>query len=113
MAIQITRRFAVDVAALLFPRTRVAIPRVNTNVTGVISIVVVIWRSNSNCSAVSRKRDALATPISRRFPVDIAALLFPRARVAIPRVNTNVTRVPAIVIVKWRSNSNCSAVCGE
>ena len=51
----ITRCFAVDVSALLFPSTCYAIPCVNTNVTGVSAVAVVIRRPNSKGRAVRGK----------------------------------------------------------
>ena len=89
----ITRRFAVDVSALLFPSTCSAIPCVNTNVTGVRAVAGVSQRPNGNRRAVGGKGNAIAALITRRFAVDVSALLFPSTCSAIPCVNTNVTGV--------------------
>ena len=77
IAALITRRFAVDVSALLFPSTCSAIPCVNTNVTGVRAVAVVIRRPNGNRRTVGGKGNANAAIIIRRFAVDVSALLFP------------------------------------
>ena len=90
-AASIIRRFAVDVSALLFPSTGSAIPCVNTNVTGVRAVAVVTIRPNGNRRAVGGKGNAIAALITRRFAVDVSALLFPSTGSAIPCVNTNVT----------------------
>ena len=95
----IIRRFAVDVSALLFPSTCSAIPCVNTNVTGVRAVAVVMIRPNSNGRAVGGKGNAPAAIITRRFAVDVSALLFPSTCSAIPCVNTNVTGVRAVAVV--------------
>ena len=109
----ITRRFAVDVSALLFPSACGAIPCVNTNVTGGIAVAVVTIRTNSNGRAVGGKGNAPAAIIIRRFAVDVSALLFPSTCSAIPCVNTNVTRGIAVAVVTHRPNSNCRAVGGK
>ena len=109
----ITRRFAVDVSALLFPSTCRAIPCVNTNVTGEIAVAVVTMRPNGNCRAVGGKRNALAATITRRFAVDVSALLIPSTCSAIPCVNTNLTGVFAVAVVTIRPNSNGRAVGGK
>ena len=100
-AATITRRFAVDVSALLIPSTCSAIPCVNTNVTGVSAVAVVTSRPNSNRRAVGGKGNALAAIIIRRFAVDVSALLFPSTCGAIPCVNTNVTGVRAVAVVTY------------
>jgi hypothetical protein len=48
-------------------------PRVNTNVTGVRAVAVVIRRPNSNCRAVGGKGNATAAMINRRCAVDVSA----------------------------------------
>ena len=113
IAAMITRRFAVDVSALLFPSTCSAIPCVNTNVTGVRAVAVVIRRPNSNGRAVGGKGNAKAAIIIRRFAVDVSALLIPSTCSAIPCVNTNVTGVIAVAVVTIRPNSNGRAVGGK
>ena len=95
-AAKINPRFAVDVSALLFPSTGSAIPCINANVTGISAVVVVIRRPNGNRRAVGGKGNALAAIITRRFAVDVSALLFPSTGSAIPCVNTNVTGVRAV-----------------
>ena len=112
-AANITRRFAVDVSALLFPSTGSAIPCVNTNVTGVRAVAVVTMRPNGNRRAVGGKRNAPAAIIFRRFAVDVSALLFPSTCSAIPCVNTNVTGDKAVAGVPRRPNSNRRAVGGK
>ena len=113
IAALITRRFAVDVSALLFPSTCSAIPCVNTNVTGVRAVAVVIMRPNGNRRAVGGKGNAPAALIIRRFAVDVSALLFPSTCSAIPCVNTNVTGVRAVAVVTMRPNGNRRAVGGK
>ena len=113
LAAIITRRFAVDVSALLFPSTCSAIPCVNTNVTGGRAAAVVLIRPNGNCCAVGGKRNALAALIVLRFAVDVSALLFPSTCSAIPSVNSNVTGVRAVAVVPRRPNSNRRAVGGK
>ena len=113
LAAPIIRRFAVDVSALLFPSTCSAIPCVNTNVTGVRAVAVVMIRPNSNCRAVGGKGNAPAALITRRFAVDVSALLFPSTCSAIPCVNTNVTGGRAVAVVISSPNSNGRAVGGK
>ena len=55
------------------------------------AVAVVIRRPNGNRRAVGGKGNALAAHITRRFAVDVSALLFPSIVIAIPCVNTNVT----------------------
>ena len=88
-------------------------PPVNTNVTGIRAVVEVKSRPNSNGRAVGGKGNAPAALITRRFAVDVSALLFPSACGAIPCVNTNVTGGIAVAVVTHRPNSNGRAVGGK
>ena len=106
----IIRRFAVDVCALLIPSTCGAIPGVNTGVARIIPIPVIHTRPNGDYGAVGGKGNAIAAIITRRFAVDVIALLFPSTCGAIPGVNTNVTGVRAVTI---RPNGNRRAVGGK
>ena len=56
-------------------------------------------RPNGNGRAVGGKGNATAAMITRRFAVDVSALLFPSTCGAIPGVNTNVTGVRAVAVV--------------
>ena len=81
--------------------------------TGGIAVAVVTIRPNSNCRAVGGKGNAIAAIITRRFAVDVSALLFPSTCGAIPCVNTNVTGGSAVAVVINRPNSNGRAVGGK
>ena len=70
-------------------------------------------RPNGNRRAVGGKGNAPAAPITRRFAVDVSALLFPSTCSAIPCVNTNVTGVRAVAVVTIRPNGNRRAVGGK
>ena len=70
-------------------------------------------RPNGNRRAVGGKGNAIAAHITRRFAVDVSALLFPSTCSAIPCVNTNVTGVRAVAVVTIRPNGNGRAVGGK
>ena len=63
------------------------------------AVAVVTIRPNGNRRAVGGKGNAPAAIITRRFAVDVSALLFPSTCSAIPCVNTNVTGVRAVAVV--------------